>query len=251
MLPMTEVVLKEIIGDGNYGIVYRGEWRAINVAVKMGINIAKDAYTEFLDEVSVMSAMRPHKHVTQLFGVILEQNHRGIVMEYYSRGSLDRYLFDLSTDMTLKYRLELLIGVARGMLHIHKEGFVHRDLAARNILLSDTGVPKISDFGLSRNLKLGTKGRTKALTGPIRWMAPESIGSGRIYSNASDAWMFSCVCFECLARKEPHEGSHDFLTLAEGIRDKGSHPKMPIETPVWLMELTLKCWSFNPEERLT
>jgi serine/threonine protein kinase len=45
-----------------------------------------------------------------------------------------------------KEKIELVKGIARGMLHLHKHNIVHRDLAARNILLSGTGDPKISVF---------------------------------------------------------------------------------------------------------
>jgi serine/threonine protein kinase len=83
-------------------------------------------------------------------------------------------------------------GIAAGMLHLHNHNIIHRDLAARNILLSGTGDPKISDFGMSRILQKEEEGKTKTNIGPIRWMAPESLAN-QTYSKKSDVWSFGIV----------------------------------------------------------
>jgi serine/threonine protein kinase len=58
-------------------------------------------------------------------------------------GSLDKKLFS-GKRLTEEEKLNFVKGIARGMLHLHNHHIVHRDLAARNILLSETGIPKIS-----------------------------------------------------------------------------------------------------------
>jgi serine/threonine protein kinase len=47
-----------------------------------------------------------------------------------------------------EHKIQLVRGIAAGMLHLHKHNIVHRDLAARNILLTGSGDPKISVFSL-------------------------------------------------------------------------------------------------------
>jgi serine/threonine protein kinase len=59
-------------------------------------------------------------------------------------GSLDKLLFDSDQPLKEEEKLNFVKGIARGMLHLHKHNIIHRDLAARNILLTETGVPKIS-----------------------------------------------------------------------------------------------------------
>jgi serine/threonine protein kinase len=61
-------------------------------------------------------------------------------------GSLDHLLFEKHSQMTEEQILRVVRGIASGMCHLHKHNIVHRDLAARNILLTATGVPKISVF---------------------------------------------------------------------------------------------------------
>jgi serine/threonine protein kinase len=59
-------------------------------------------------------------------------------------GSLDRYLFREDQMINQERKMEIVQGIARGVLHLHKHNIVHRDLAARNILLTSNGDPKIS-----------------------------------------------------------------------------------------------------------
>jgi serine/threonine protein kinase len=65
-------------------------------------------------------------------------------------GGLDKLLFgnDENEKPTISFerKMELIQGIARGVLHLHKHNIIHRDLAARNILLSGSGEPKITVY---------------------------------------------------------------------------------------------------------
>src|SRR4051794_7029137 len=93
------------------------------------------------------------------------------------------------------------------MIHLSSQRVIHKgiyltmklivitDLAARNILLASDLSAKISDFGLSRMLTSTEKIYSKSNTGPLKWMAPESLDK-RQFSVASDVWSFGIVCLE-------------------------------------------------------
>ena len=74
-----------------------------------------------------------------------------LIMEFCNGGSLDVHLFDTNHEISVAQKLELIKGIALGLNHLHANGIVHRDIAARNIILAN-GVPKLSDFGMSRQL---------------------------------------------------------------------------------------------------
>ena len=68
-----------------------------------------------------------------------------VVTEFLEGGSLLEFIRkNKEMDLNLKYKI--ILGIARGMLHLHLENIIHRDLAARNVLLTASQQPKISDF---------------------------------------------------------------------------------------------------------
>jgi Eph receptor A1 len=144
-------------------------------------------------------------------------------------------------------KLRFVRGIALGMLHLHEHNIVHRDLAARNILLTGSGDPKISDFGMSRILQQENEGKTKTGIGPVRWMAPESLAQ-KIYSKKSDVWSFGIVVYEIVAECEPHK-DRDTIEVALEIRDRHLTPKIPSPCPPILREVMQHCWQADPNQR--
>jgi len=163
---------------------------------------------------------------------------------------LDKLLFSQNNlPLTTERKLELVSGIARGLLHLHKHNIIHRNLAARNVLLTDTGVPKISEFGKARILQNSDNAKAQADIGPVCWMAPESIAT-RNYTKQTDVWSFGIVVYEIVAQREPHSEMNIF-EVAVSIRDKGLTPKIPDNCPPKLRTLMEMCWKKDPKERPT
>jgi serine/threonine protein kinase len=169
------------------------------------------------------------------------------MLEYCAGGSLDKYLFGTDIQLTEETTISLVAGIAKGMLHLHKNNIIHRDLAARNILLTEAKQPKISDFGMSRLLQQQQEGKTNTNVGPLRWMAPESLAD-RTYSTKSDVWTFGIVVWEIVAKQEPHL-DQDPLNVGKLIRDEFLVPKIPSQCPPILAEIMQMCWKPKPDER--
>jgi serine/threonine protein kinase len=87
--------------------------------------------------------MRPHPNVVQLYGISTDGPNPVMIIEFCEGGSLDTKLYKARVNLSLKSQLQLISGIAKGLLHLHTNKIVHRDLAARNILLVH-GKPKIS-----------------------------------------------------------------------------------------------------------
>jgi serine/threonine protein kinase len=100
---------------------------------------------------------------------------------------------------------------------------------------------------MSRVLQQDIESKTLNIIGPIRWMAPESIGH-QVYSKKSDVWMFGILIYEIIAQREPHVGiePNEVLVL---IRDNAMTPPIPSDCPQKLRELMQMCWKKNPEQR--
>jgi len=171
-------------------------------------------------------------------------------MEYCAGGSLDKLLFDLHTNISEKYKIRLVRGIACGMRHLHKHNVVHCDLAARNILLTDINEPKICDFGMSRILeRTSSKAESNVAVGSVCWMASESLVSG-CYNKKTDVWTFGIVVYEIVAQCEPHKDK-DVIDVAILIKQKGLTPIIPRDCPQKLRQLMEMCWNKEPEQRPT
>ena len=105
----------------------------------------------------------------------------------------------------LKIKCLYLLQVANGMDFLTQKHIYHGDLATRNILLTESLVVKISDFGLSRRLyqdlkdpqdvmKPNEEGRTLPL--PVKWMALEVLTHRQIVSEKSDVWSYGVLTWE-------------------------------------------------------
>jgi hypothetical protein len=250
-IPLNELEISKEIGQGTYGRVCVGKWKKYRVALKFCQN--KGKMDEFLREANLMISLPPHPNVVRMYGVSIDGTQPIIVMEYCAGGSLDKLLYDTEEQISNEQKIRWIREIAEGMSHLHKYNIVHRDLAARNILLSQPNLAdahlKISDFGMSRVLQRDIEVKTLNTFGPIRWMAPESIGH-QVYSKKSDVWMFGVLVYEIVAQCEPHVDI-DHKEAAVLIRDKALVPKIPNDCPEKLRQIMTMCWKKQPEERPT
>ncbi|XVF81748.1 hypothetical protein PTKIN_Ptkin15bG0181100 [Pterospermum kingtungense] len=203
-----------IIGQGGFGIVYRGtiDDGTMVVAVKRVARSSLQGTREFRTEVQLLSQLR-HPHLVHLLGFCVEQNEMIIVYEYMSRGSLDAFLFGNIADVPLgwRQRLQICIGVARGLHYLHtgaKYRVIHRDIKISNVLLDDEWSSRISDFGLSimgpRSMSKPLIRTTSRIAGTYGYMAPEYAMNGEM-TDKSDAFSFGVVLLEVLCGKRTYD----------------------------------------------
>ena len=156
-IAIDELTLGDVIGEGAYGVVRRGKWRGIIVAVKQlhSDRFEPKALADFGTEMTRMRSLLPHLNVVTFYGLCRDAktNVNAIVTEFCAGGSLDSAVYDPSRKQAAASRwsvatkLRLAFGIAAGVAHLHCLLIVHRDLAARNVLLvklNDELVPKIA-----------------------------------------------------------------------------------------------------------
>eukprot|EP01062_Namystynia_karyoxenos_P037248 TRINITY_DN2712_c0_g5_i1.p1 TRINITY_DN2712_c0_g5~~TRINITY_DN2712_c0_g5_i1.p1 ORF type:complete len:708 (+),score=180.43 TRINITY_DN2712_c0_g5_i1:79-2124(+) len=159
------------LGRGSFGIVYRGDYQATDVAVKIckhGSQMSDDEVTEWKKEVKIMTRLR-HPNVLMLFGACFDVGNLMIVTEICERGSLRRVLRRLSErgpgragPPSWRLKCDWAMQIARGMAYLHYKKIFHRDLKPSNVFVQENCM-KIADFGLSR-----IRGRDDRLVGDMR-----------------------------------------------------------------------------------
>lgn len=247
-IDLSDLEMGEKLGEGSYGEVFKGRYRKVDVAIKQikASSYSQTRVEEFRRECALMKKIRPHPNLALLIGIVSTQQPFCIITEFYSKGSLESQL----PNYPEAKRIPIILGVARGLYHLHKEKFVHRDISARNVLLSDDWIAKISDFGLTRIATTENSNesqKTESNIGPLKWMSPENL-SDQVYSFKSDIWAFGILICEVYLRSEPYPGMAPINVATKVANGKLTHP-IPENAETEIAQLLLDIFQLEPEHR--
>jgi len=241
-----EIEGAESIGQGSYGQVYRARWHAAPVAVKKihpGLLNNIEAVNGFYRETELLKNLIAHPNTVLFFGVTKEPI--ALVMEYCQNGSLYQYIHS-PAEITYSTQKNFLLGIARGMLHLHFYNIIHRDLAARNILLTNNFDVKVSDFGLSR-VGQDVENHINTPVGPVNWFPPEALRE-HIFSSKTDVWSFGVIIWELVTRQDPFFDKTPGEVI-NGVAREGLTLEIPQDCPADLASLMRQCFQQNPADR--
>ncbi|CAM0958579.1 unnamed protein product [Alopecurus aequalis] len=204
-----------LIGRGGYGDVYKGVLdNGELIAVKLLHPVLALDDTLFNREVGNLLRVQ-HKNIVQLLGYCHEirsefVEHNGqnvwckhiyavICFEYFQGGSLDKHLHDQSFAPNWTTCYNIIKGICEGVNFLHgcEPPIFHLDLKPANILLDNSMLPKVADFGLSRLFSGSHTHVTKKMIGTEKYMPPESINQ-HIISPKNDVFSLGVVIIEIM-----------------------------------------------------
>ncbi|XP_026394212.1 probable receptor-like serine/threonine-protein kinase At4g34500 [Papaver somniferum] len=199
---------ENVIGEGGYGIVYRGVLPDSSViAVKNLLNKKGQAEKEFKIEVEAIGKVK-HKNLVGLIGYCAEGAQRMLIFEYMDNGNLEQWLHSDEgpvSPLTWDIRMQIAVGTAKGLAYLH-EGLepkvVHRDVKSSNILLDKKWNPKVSDFGLAKLLGSDASYVTTRVMGTFGCVAPDYASTGML-NEASDVYSFGVLLMELISGRTP------------------------------------------------
>lgn len=251
-LKLTDLILEEELGNGNFGSVclghYKHQKKMVPVAVKTLKNSDISAEKELMSEARLMSQL-DHQYVVRMIGVC-KSDRIMLVLELAALGPLHRYLKE-KPKMSVSNIQLIMSQVAEGMAYLESKSFVHRDLAARNVLLSSEQHAKISDFGMSKAIGIGTNYYKAHETGkwPLKWYAPECLYFYK-FDSKSDVWSFGVTLWEATSYGEkPYKKMKGAAIL--DMLDNDKRMDKPQECPQHLYDLMLQCWERKSQDRPT
>jgi serine/threonine protein kinase len=277
------------LARGAFGVVYRGEWRGHDVAIKRLLlpvaehNVDSDeaatttsaftvSFSDLCNEASIMATLQ-HDNIVQLFGFALFPAP-ALVMELCAGGDLGAYLRNtLPTQVTWRTRRHIALDVARALAFMHAHSVLHRDLRSPNVFLlhaadderdaaisADEAVAKVSDFGLSR--RVAARATESLESWP--WMAPETRAAASAttrsttvsYDERADVYSFAMVMMHLHTHRQPfaeYDDRQDHEIERDivriDLRPSLDGSTAAIDTPYAALQVIRDCWHTDPHAR--
>ncbi|WP_462157185.1 protein kinase domain-containing protein [Pseudoalteromonas sp. GB56] len=205
MQQLAHYELKRLVYQGAMGAVYEAFdsklERVVAVKVLQGESLSDEAHADALNEARFLARLN-HPNIIQVYDCAEYEDLHFLVMEFCRGKNLLQY--QKQHLLSLEQKLSVLIDIAKGLEHAHRNGIVHRDLKPSNILISDAGVVKVADFGIAEFM--GAAATTKASAGTKGYMSPEQI-KGEPLSHNSDWFSFCVLAVEFLSGRHPFANS--------------------------------------------
>ncbi|CAG9321694.1 unnamed protein product [Blepharisma stoltei] len=252
---VSHYLLKEELGNGTFGTVYRGKDLNTNEirAIKMisAQNVLKPQEKKALSrEIQIMRNL-DHENIVKLYDYLETRNYNYLVLEYCSGGDLSG-LRDLSEEHTIIY----LRQIVSALKVLQANNIIHRDLKPANILLSDKSPDakiKLADFGLARQISANSL--AKSYVGTPLYMAPEVIklreNQSERYTERADIWSVGCIVYELIRGARPFEAKN-FGDLLPVIKTRLNDPdflsSQYFSEPC--IDFLSKIFKINPKERM-
>lgn len=246
--------LLEEIARGGMGVVYKARQTSLSriVALKMILSgsLAGDQEVRRFKSEAEAAARLDHPGIVPIFEI---GEHSG--QHYFSMGFVEgRSLADRLRAGPLPPReaAELLVKIFEAVQYAHNKGVVHRDLKPGNVLIDGSGSPRVSDFGLAKQLDSDSEmTKTGQVLGTPAYMPPEQA-SGKVkeVGPLSDVYALGAMFYAMLTGRPPFQAATTVDTLRQVI-EQAPVPLRRLNTriPKDLETICLKCLEKEPERR--
>ncbi len=271
------------IGRGGHGVVFRANDRVLRrlVALKVPrpeVLHSKEMRRRFVAEAQVVAAL-DHPNIIKVYDAGFESAVCYIAQELCNGPSLARWLKEQPAKIPADVAAWVLLGLARGLEHAHRQGVLHRDLKPANVLLKphsadsvdgvseglgDPGMsgifkvfrytPKLGDFGICKTFDFDTEltgTRTGLVLGTAPYMAPEqAVGTASELRPPSDIYSLGAILYEMLTGHPPFRGVSSADILKQVLVDPPASVRSSRrDVPPELDAICLKCLEKSPTDR--
>ncbi|MGH2690338.1 MAG: protein kinase domain-containing protein, partial [Actinomycetota bacterium] len=247
--------LEAKVADGAIGSVWHASDEVLDRSVAVKILhphlAADDLFRERFRLEALSAARLTHPNIVAIYDTGEGQGTPFLVMEHLEGGTL-RHRLDSELRMTPMQVARIGVEVCAALEHAHANGIVHADIKPSNILFTETGMAKVSDFGLA-----GAPPGADGAEGPgvgagsVRYLSPEQV-DGAPATPRSDLYALGLVLYEALTGHAPFAGSSD---LAAAVKRQATAPARPQrvrpDVPRALDEIVVRALQPSPADRFS
>ena len=194
-------------------------------------------------------AQLTHPHIVKVLDYGELEGRPFLVLEHMAGGTLKD---KMGNPIPYRVAAQLLLPVARALTYAHQQGFVHRDVKPANILLSETGHPLLSDFGIAKNpMQDAPNGLTGAGVGigTPEYMAPEQALGQEVDARA-DIYSLGVVFYELVTGQKPFVANSQVAILLKQAQEPLPRPRLLVpDLPEDVERMLFHVLAKNPADR--
>ena len=241
------------VGQGAMGTVYKAIDPLIErtVAIKaINLDLSKEELASFEERFyreAKSAGQLSHPNIVTIYDIGETDNVAYIAMEFLEGQSL-RELLDSGAVLAIDRISRIAAQVAEGLAYAQKHGIVHRDIKPANIVITRSGVVKITDFGIAH---MPSASRTQAgmVLGSPKYMSPEQV-VGKLVDGRSDIFSLGVMLYEMLTGQSPFAGDNISTIMYRILNETPLNPSIVnARIPLAFDTIITKALAKRPEDR--
>ena len=243
----------EQLGEGGMATVYKAYDTHLERHVAIKVILTQKQHTErFLKRFKREARALAQLTHPNIVGIIDYGEYEGmpyLVMEYLPSGTLKQRL---GKPIPYQEAAKMLAPIARALAYAHEQKIIHRDVKPANILITHSGEPMLSDFGIAKILEAE---ETVELTGTgvgvgtPEYMSPEQA-QGKSVDARSDIYSLGVVFFEMVTGRKPYQADTPMAVVWKLASEPLPRPRQFVgDLPEAVEGVLLKALAKNPEDR--
>ncbi len=221
-------IVTDYIGQGGMGQVFKAEHKVMGreVAVKvLPVNRSTDeAIAHFTREIRTQAKL-DHPNLVRAYDAGHEGKVHYLVTEYVPGMDLRR-LIRSQGPLNVNQAATVIMLAALGLDYAHQSGLIHRDVKPGNILVTPSGIAKVSDLGLAGFLnEEDDDPRAGKIVGTADYLSPEQIENPLDVNKASDIYSLGCTLYYAITGKVPFPGGTPASKAKRHLTETPWHPR--------------------------
>jgi serine/threonine protein kinase len=243
----------EQIGEGGMATVFKAFDTQLERDVALKVIhpefVRSEDFLKRFEREAKLIARQTHPNIVSEIDYGVYENVPYMVMEYVQGGTLKE---KMGKPQSWQEAARLLAPIARALEAAHRQKIVHRDVKPGNILLTQTGEPMLSDFGIAKLLE--TSGvmdltRPGVGMGTPEYMAPEQ-GLGQAVDHRADIYSLGVVFYEMVTGRTPYQADTPMAVMLKQMSESLPYPGQFVQgLPEAVMKVMFKALAKDPAER--
>ena len=244
--------IQKLIGEGGMANVYLARDtildRKVAVKVLRGDLAGDEKFVRRFQREALSASSLSHPNIVEIYDVGEDEGNFYIVMEYIEGKTL-KQLIKKRGVLTLPETMDIILQLLDALASAHDSYIIHRDIKPQNIMIKESGLVKITDFGIAMALNNASLTQTNSVMGSVHYLPPEQA-SGKGSTIRSDIYSLGILMFEMLTGKMPFKGDSAVEIALKHMKEPLPSPKEinPV-IPQSVENIILKAAAKNPKNR--